>query len=162
MSNQEYYKVIVDNVGILEILQNETFVDSKETYLIGTLNGIVQSLPILLYHSKRIIWHGCLMLHLIMVFTTKPRLQSFHGIGLNILCKRNRTIQNSLANLQGQRSTSFAIPQTHWHTKAPTLLHFFKVKKQRAKHSIYATIFIMHFYIGLSFHSVFFDSTILA
>jgi hypothetical protein len=55
MSNQEYYKVIVDNVRILEILQNETFVVSKETYLIEALNGIVQSPPILLDHSKRII-----------------------------------------------------------------------------------------------------------
>jgi hypothetical protein len=31
MSNQEFYKVIVDNVRILEILQNEPFVVSKET-----------------------------------------------------------------------------------------------------------------------------------
>jgi hypothetical protein len=28
MSNQDYYKVVMDDVGILEILQDETFVAS--------------------------------------------------------------------------------------------------------------------------------------
>jgi hypothetical protein len=30
MSNQDYYNVVVDDVGILEILQSEPFVASKE------------------------------------------------------------------------------------------------------------------------------------
>ncbi len=66
-------------------------------------------------HSKRIISHGCLMLHLVMVFVTRLKLQSFHGINLNILCKGNQT------NVQGRRCTSFTIPQTYWHTYEPIL-----------------------------------------
>jgi hypothetical protein len=37
MSNQDYSKVVVDDVGILEILQNEPFVALKEKDLIETL-----------------------------------------------------------------------------------------------------------------------------
>jgi hypothetical protein len=44
MSNQEYYKVVVDDVGILEILQNEPFVASKERDLIEALKEIVNHL----------------------------------------------------------------------------------------------------------------------
>ncbi len=88
---------------------------------------------LLLKHSKRIISHGCFMLHLAMIFISILKLWSFHGIDLNVLCKRNRTIQNSLANLQGQRSTSFAIPQTYWHTQKPTLHHLFLGKETKSK-----------------------------
>jgi hypothetical protein len=55
MSNQEYYKVIVDDARNLKTLQNEPFVVSKETYLNETLNEIVQSPPTLLDHSRKII-----------------------------------------------------------------------------------------------------------
>jgi hypothetical protein len=55
MSNQEYFKVIVDDARILKILQNEPFVVLKETYLIETLNEIMQSPPILLDRSRKTI-----------------------------------------------------------------------------------------------------------
>jgi hypothetical protein len=41
MSNQDYYKVVVDDVGIPEILQDEPFVALKERYLIEALKEIV-------------------------------------------------------------------------------------------------------------------------
>jgi hypothetical protein len=37
MSNQDYHKVVMDDVRILEILQDEPFVASKERDLIETL-----------------------------------------------------------------------------------------------------------------------------
>jgi hypothetical protein len=40
MLNQEYHKVVVDDVGIQKILQNETFVALKERDLIEALKEI--------------------------------------------------------------------------------------------------------------------------
>jgi hypothetical protein len=45
MSNQDYSKVVVDDVGIPEILQDEPFVALKERDLIETLKETVQSPP---------------------------------------------------------------------------------------------------------------------
>jgi len=41
MVNQEYYKVVVDDVGITNILQNESFVALKARDLIEALKEIV-------------------------------------------------------------------------------------------------------------------------
>ncbi len=46
MSNQDYYKVFVDDVGILKILQDEPFVASKEKDLIEALKESMQSPPL--------------------------------------------------------------------------------------------------------------------
>jgi len=45
MSNQEYYKVVVDDVGISKILENEPFVALKERDLIEALKETMQSPP---------------------------------------------------------------------------------------------------------------------
>jgi hypothetical protein len=45
MSNQDYNKVVVDDVGIPNILQDETFVASKEKDLIETLKDFVRTPP---------------------------------------------------------------------------------------------------------------------
>jgi hypothetical protein len=79
-----------------------------------------------------------------MIFITRQKLQSFHGIGLNILYKGNRTIQNFLTNLQGQMSTSFASPQTHQHTQKLTLHCLFLGEETKSKrffmpHSLFCT-----------------------
>jgi hypothetical protein len=46
MSNQDYYKVVMDDVGISEILQDEPCVASKERDLIEALKETVQSPPL--------------------------------------------------------------------------------------------------------------------
>jgi hypothetical protein len=74
------------------------------------------------------------MEHLGTIFIIKLKLQSFHGINLSILCKGNKTIQNvGFANLQGQKSTSFAIPQIHEHTQKPTLCHLFLGEETKSR-----------------------------
>ncbi len=45
MLKEKYYKVVMDDVGILKILQNEPFDVSKERDLIETLKEKVQSPP---------------------------------------------------------------------------------------------------------------------
>ncbi len=45
MSNQDYSKVVVDDVGILEILQDEPFVALKKRDLIEALKEAMQSPP---------------------------------------------------------------------------------------------------------------------
>jgi hypothetical protein len=45
MSNQDYYIVVVDDVGIPKILQNELFVVLKERDLIEVLKETMQSPP---------------------------------------------------------------------------------------------------------------------
>jgi hypothetical protein len=45
MSNQDHNKVVVDDVGIPKILQDESFVASKEKDLIEALKEIMQSFP---------------------------------------------------------------------------------------------------------------------
>jgi hypothetical protein len=46
MLKEKYYKVVVDDVGILKILQSEPFNVSKERDLIEALKEKVQSLPL--------------------------------------------------------------------------------------------------------------------
>jgi len=111
MLNQDYYKVFVNDVGIPKILQDEPFVASKERDIIETLKEIVQSPPLGPFRKHHITW----LLHVTFGhgFISILKLCSFHGITLRILCKGNKKIKNSLANLQGQKSTNFAILQTH-------------------------------------------------
>jgi hypothetical protein len=45
MSNQDYYIGVVDDVRVLKILQNETFVALKERVLIDILKETMQSPP---------------------------------------------------------------------------------------------------------------------
>jgi hypothetical protein len=45
MSNQDYSKLVVDDVGIPEILQDESFVAWKEKDLIEALKETMQSPP---------------------------------------------------------------------------------------------------------------------
>jgi hypothetical protein len=45
MSNHDYYKVVMDDVGISEILQDEPFVVSNERDLIEVLKETMQSPP---------------------------------------------------------------------------------------------------------------------
>jgi hypothetical protein len=89
MLNQDYSKVVVYDVGIPEILENEPFVASKERDLIEALKRPCNHL--LPDHSKRIVSHGCFMLHLGMVLINRLKLHSFHGIDLRILCKGNKS-----------------------------------------------------------------------
>jgi hypothetical protein len=86
MSNQNYSKVVVDDVGILEILQGEPFVVLKERDLIKALNEIMQSPPLRLFQKDHITW-----LHHVtfgpIIFISKLKLWSFHGIDFKILYK---------------------------------------------------------------------------
>jgi hypothetical protein len=95
------------------------------------------------------------MLHLGIVFINKLKLCSFHGIDFKILLKGIRTIQNSLANLQGQRSTSFAIVQTHWHTQELTLCCLLLGDETKQK-ILFMLVFVLQFCFGLNFRCVLF------
>ncbi len=56
MSNQDYYNVVVDDVGFLEILQSEPFVVSKERDLVEGLKETLQSPPPEPYMKDHITW----------------------------------------------------------------------------------------------------------
>jgi hypothetical protein len=56
MSNQDYYKVVIYDVRISEILQDEPFVASKERDLIEALKEIVQSPPLGPFEKDHITW----------------------------------------------------------------------------------------------------------
>ncbi len=56
MSNQDYNKVVVDDVRIPKILQDETFVASKEKDLIEALKETVQSPPFRPFQKDHITW----------------------------------------------------------------------------------------------------------
>jgi hypothetical protein len=56
MSNQDYYKVVMDDVRILKILHNEPFVVLKERDLIEALKETVQSPLPRPFQKDHIIW----------------------------------------------------------------------------------------------------------
>jgi hypothetical protein len=60
MSNQENFKVVVDDVGILKILENEPFVALKERDLIEGDNAITSSwtIPKKSYHMVTSFGHN--------------------------------------------------------------------------------------------------------
>jgi hypothetical protein len=62
MINQEYHKVVVDDLRTANILQHEPFVALKARDLIEALKKHCNHL--LLDHSRGTISHGCFMLHL--------------------------------------------------------------------------------------------------
>ncbi len=85
MSNQDYSKVVVDDVGIMEILQDEPFVALKKRDLIEVLKEIVQSPLLGPFQKDHITWlHHVTYGHGLY---KQLKLQSFHGINFRILCK---------------------------------------------------------------------------
>jgi hypothetical protein len=56
MSNQDYSKVVVNDVRILEILQDEPYVASKERDLIEALKETMQSPPPKPFQKDHITW----------------------------------------------------------------------------------------------------------
>jgi hypothetical protein len=56
MLNQEYYKVVMDDVGISKILENEPFVALKERDLIEALKETMQSTPHGPFQKDHITW----------------------------------------------------------------------------------------------------------
>jgi hypothetical protein len=83
MSNQNYSKVVVDDVGIFEILQDEPFVALKEMDLIEALNETIQSPPFRRFQKDHITWlHHVTSRHSLykqtkIVFIPWDRLQDF-------------------------------------------------------------------------------------
>jgi hypothetical protein len=76
------YNVVFDDGGILEIIEDTSFIPSRERDLLQALKATVQEPPPDLF--KNLIFYGYLMLQVDMDSTILLTLQSSHGIILLI------------------------------------------------------------------------------
>jgi hypothetical protein len=107
MSNRDYYKVFVNDVGIPKILQDEPFVASKERGLIRALKETMQSPLLRPFEKDHITWllhvtfrHG-LYKHIEIAVIPWDQLEDFvQGEQKNpkFPCKFTRTKEHKLCN----------------------------------------------------------------